>query len=217
MKKLNLLITIIFSIVVLVSCKEVKEGKKDTITPKIEKSSSGKDFTFDKSSFKFSITGYGAKDKSYVVDGIVFKKYKVSSVNNKLQGAEISIDPTSIDTSFNLNNGQGGKWPESFASIRNGNVINGFFNNLDVKGNVIAKVVNVTTKEVVLEVSLNGVKKIVHLNYSIEGAKLIAKGKIDVLDFNASNAFKQFSAICTNAFHQGKTWSEIGLAFEMKI
>ncbi len=46
---------------------------------------------------------------------------------------------------------------------------------------------------------------------------LTAKGKLDVLDFNTSNAFEQFGKLCTVAFHQGKTWSEVGLQFSVAV
>ncbi len=188
-----------------VKTEAVKETKSDT-----------KSINFNKESFNFSVTGYGAKDKSYIVSAITFKKFDVTSKGNLL-GTKVSIDPLSVDTSKDLNNGLGDNWPAAFAAVRNGNIINGFFNNLKTKGNVTTEIIAVGTKNLNLKVTMNGVSKVVKLDYSINTDGLLtAKGKLDIVDFNANDAFKKFAELCTVAFHQGKSWSEISLEFSVK-
>ncbi len=232
MKNLNKLILFMAFIMLLtVSCKNDKKDdtSKETETPTEiipEKEKEENDETvssavvhkFNKETFNFSITAYGAEDKSYIVSDIVFKKFEVNSPDNHLLGTTLSLDPNSIDTSINMNNGQGGEWPAAFAEIRNGNIINGFFNNLSVKENITAKIISVNKEEIDLKVTLNGVSKVVKMNYTKnEEGLLTAIGKMDVLDFSTNDAFKKFSELCTVAFHQGKTWSEIELKFTVKV
>lgn len=227
MKKTILLITMV--ILLTISCKNDKKGgeTKESETPtevvsekdgKIVEEAKEAVHKFNKETFNFSITGYGAKDKSYVVTDIVFKKFEVNSSNNQLLGTKLSLTPDSIDTSKNLNNGQGGEWPAEFAAIRNGNIINSFFNNLTVKEDVKAEITRVNEANVDLKITLNGISKIVKMDYTVdESGVLLAIGKMDILDFNANEAFKSFSSVCNVAFHQGKTWSEIGLKFTVNV
>lgn len=194
---------------------EVVTEKQEAEKIKIESSTDV--IKFNKESFNFSVTGYGANDKSYVVSDIVFKKFEVNSPNNELLGTTLSLDPNSIDTSKNMNNGHGAKWPANFAAVRNDNIINGFFNNLKVKGNVSVAITAVNSGSIDLKVTLNGVSKTVKMEYTTDKTDVLtAIGKLDILDFSASDAFKKFSEICNVAFHQGKTWSEIGLKFSVK-
>lgn len=217
-----------FIMLLTISCKNDKkdDASKEVETPtevipekeeEVETESSAIAHKFNKETFNFSITGYGAKDKSYAVSDIVFKKFVVNSPKDQLLGAILSLDPNSIDTSRNLNNGQGGEWPVAFAEVRNGNIINGFFNNLTVKENVTAEIISVDEAYIDLKVTLNGVSKTIKMAYIVDVEDLLsATGKIDVLDFNTRDAFKKFSELCSVAFHQGKTWSEIGLKFTVK-
>ena len=223
----NTILVIVFISLFTFSCKGDKKADKTETTKTEVKTEVKKDvvkevkpnevsYTFNKDAFTFNVTGYGAKDKSYVVSNITFKKFDIKS-KGQLLGTTLSFDPLSIDTSKDMNNGQGGEWPAAFAAVRNGNITNGFFNNLAKKGNVTAEVVAVNAKDVDVKVTLNGVSKTVKMVYSIDDKGMLsAKGKIDLLDFSASDAFKKFEEVCTAAFHQGKTWSEIGLNFTLK-
>ncbi|WP_420554120.1 hypothetical protein [Neptuniibacter marinus] len=114
------------------------------------------DYTPNKDEFAFSFTAYGAKDKSYAVTNNTFTKYELSSESGKLLNAAIDIDATSLDTSSDLNNGQGGLWPESMASVRNNNVVTGLFNNFVNPGKVMAKIGALDASVVGLDVTMNG-------------------------------------------------------------
>ena len=175
------------------------------------------DFTPDKDAFAFSFTAYGAKDKSYVVSKNTFKEFQLASATGNLVGATIDIDATSLDTSKDLNNGMGGDWHISLATVRNGNVINGLFNNFLNPGKVAAKIIAIGKDKVDLAVTMNGQTKTVVMSYSVTDGKLQAEGTLDIMDFSASEAFKKFAALCTNAWHKGKSWSDVKIEFNVPV
>ena len=175
------------------------------------------DFTPNKDAFAFSFTAYGAKDKSYVVSKNTFSKYELASSTGKLVGANINIDASSLDTSNDLNNGMGGDWPISLATMRNNNVINGLFNNFINPGKVSAKIAAISKDKIDLAVTMNGQTKTVAMTYTISDGKLNAEGVLEILDFSASEAFKKFGALCTNAWHKGKSWSDVKIEFNVPV
>lgn len=175
------------------------------------------DYTPDQEGFKVHFTFYGAPDKSYVVTKNTFTEYETASETGKLVGATIDIDATSVDTSHDLSNGMGGQWPANFVPIRNMNVVNGLFNNYVNPGKVAAKIASVDAEKVNVEVTMNGETRTIPMDYSIAEGVLSAAGKLDILDFNAAEAFAKFEALCKVAWHKGKSWSEIEIFFEVPV
>lgn len=218
-----LIVALVFLIASCTSKSDKKETTEKTTTPppvEQNKEIEETDFTnfkFDKSTFKFGFTGYGAKEKTYAVSGITFDEFTVNSSDAKLKGTSIAIKLASINSSADLNNGLGGEWPESIVTARNMNILNGFVFQLAEKETVSAKVIAVDASKLDLEVALNGVTKTVAMTYKVNNGVLSAEGKIDVLDFNASEAFNNFSRMFSAAFHQGKSWSDVTLTFTVKI
>ncbi len=166
--------------------------------------------------FKLDFTFYGAADKSYVVTKNTFKKMTTTFTDEKLLNATVEIDALSIDTSADLSKGkQPGKWPAAMANMRNNNTINNFFKNFEKDvGKLSAKVVKVEDKTLTVAVTMNGVTKELPFAYKAEGDVLKASGKLDVLAFNTSAAWKKFETVC-KGFHQGKSWSELDVYFEV--
>ncbi|AFJ02996.1 YceI-like protein [Methylophaga frappieri] len=175
------------------------------------------DFTPDKEGFDFSFTAFGAPDKSYVVSGNRFTKYEVASESGKLLNATIDIDASSLDTSHDLSNGMGGEWPDSIPPVRNENVVKNLFMNFVDPGTIQAKIVEIKDGELSLDVTMNGETRTVPMSYEVVDGKLQAKGSLDILDFNASEAFKKFEAVCTTIWHKGKTWSTVDLTFTVPV
>lgn len=216
-------IVFLSAIMAFASCgsNESKESASETEdSPKVEEAQKEENkaaLKFDKSSFNFSITGYGGENKSYVVSQIIFKEFEVTSAENLLLGTRLTFNPGSVDTSKDLNNGTGGDWPAAFAEVRNGNIINGFVNNMAEKEAVIAEIASIGDKNIELQVTINGVTKKIEMTYTVTDGLLLAKGELDVLDFNTNEAFESFGKLCTTAFHQGKTWSEVGLQFSVVV
>ncbi|WP_415889255.1 YceI family protein [Neptuniibacter sp. SY11_33] len=174
------------------------------------------DYTPDKEGFNYSFTAYGAKDKSYVVTQNTFKTYELASESGKLLGATIEIDATSLDTSKDMNNGGGGLWPENLAQVRNGNVVNGLFNNFANPGKISGKISAIDKAAVSLDLTMNGETRTISMPYSIAEGSLSAKGTLDILDFNAADAFKMFSNIC-RSWHKGKSWSDVDIMFSVPV
>jgi len=174
------------------------------------------DFTPDQAGFSYSFTAYGAKDKSYVVTQNTFTKYEVASASGKLLGATIDIDATSVDTSKDMNNGGGGLWPDNLAAVRNGNVVNGLFNNFANPGKISGKISAIDKEKVSLDLTMNGETRTIAMPYSVSEGALSAKGTLDILDFNGAEAFKQFAAIC-RSWHKGKSWSDVDITFSVPV
>ena len=226
MHKISFILAI--SVFLLAACSggSKKEQKSTEIPePKIEdkkvtsgsQSSELAQFAFDETSFKFSFTGFGAKDKSYRVTGITFNEFSVNSPANKLKGTTLNVKLASIDTKADMNNGLGSNWPDAMAPVRNNNIIMAFINNLNEKETAKAKVIEIHDSILDLEVTLNGVTKIVEMKYLVENGMLTAQGTTDVADYNAGEAFKKLAALCSVAFHHGKSWSDIELTFSVNV
>ncbi|WP_232417864.1 YceI family protein [Methyloversatilis thermotolerans] len=175
------------------------------------------DYTPDRNGFKFDFTAYGAKDKSYVVSKNTFNKFELASASGRLLGATIDIDAASVDTSHDLNNGSGGQWPPTFPAIRNGNVVNGLFRNFANPGRIAAKVSAIDARQLKLDVTMNGVTRAVPMSYKVADGVLSAEGKLDILDFNGAEAFRKFEALCTVAWHKGKSWTDVAIFFTVPV
>ncbi len=162
----------------------------------------------------YDFTFYGAADKSYVVTKNTFTKSTSNFPKGKLLNASIDIDAFSLDTSADLSNGKA-KWPAAMAKIRNNNTINNFFKKFEKDlGKINVKVVKINKDSLDLEFKMNGITKVIPFSYKIEASKLKASGKLDLLAFNTSKAWAQFSAVC-RGFHKGKSWNELDLHFEV--
>lgn len=199
--------------VIFAGCSDASEQKVETATGEEAGNAA---YNFDEESFTFGFTGYGAKDKSYVITGITFKEFTVDSPDNKLDGTSIEVKLGSVDSSVDKNNGQGGEWSDIMISARDENIATGFIDNLVQKETATAKVVGVDASKIDLEVTLNGVTKIVEMPYTVTDGVLTAKGSTDVVEYNGSEAFEKFASVCS-AFHYGKSWSDIEFTFSVNV
>lgn len=175
------------------------------------------DFTPDKSGFDVRFTAYGAPDKSYAVSKNTFGSYELASASGKLLGATIEIDATTLDTTHDLNNGLGGEWPVSIPPIRNLNVVNGLFNNFADPGKIYGEITAINSDQIDVALTMNEVTNTIPMTYTIADGVLSAEGKVDIVDFDGAEAFKQFEAICTAAWHQGKSWTEVDISFSVPV
>lgn len=190
------------------------EQKSEAVT---SENASAVDYAFDKDSFAFSFTAYGAKDKSYAITGITFKDFTVNSPENKLDGTSLEVKLGSVDSFADKNNGKGGEWSDIIIPTRDENIVKGFVDNLAEKETATAKVVGVDEAKIDLEVTLNGVTKVIEMPYTVTDGVLTAKGATDVAKYNASEAFEKLANICSAAFHYGKSWSDIELTFSVNV
>ncbi len=170
-----------------------------------------------KEGFWFGFTFYGAPDKSYVVTKNTFTNYQLSAEKGNLLGAEISIDPNSLDTSADMSNGLGSEWPSDFAMIRNLNTVTSLFMNFTNPTEIKAKILNIDNKKAELAVTMNGVTKNIMMEISENNGILTGTGTLDILDFNSNMAWSKFEEVCQIAWHRGKSWSTIDLEFRVPV
>lgn len=83
------------------------------------------------------------------------------------------------------------------------------------RNKTVTKKYNYDSGDIVLEVNMNGVKKNVDMNFYTKKDILYSTGKLNLLDFNASEALSSLSKACFNQ-HLGKTWSDINIYFSIK-
>ncbi|WP_072681222.1 YceI family protein [Arcobacter sp. LA11] len=72
--------------------------------------------------------------------------------------------------------------------------------------------VNEMKKSLTLNVTMNKVIKSVPMAYEMTDGKIIAKGVIDILDFDMKSSFMAFAKKC-GALHQNKSFSDVAIEF----
>lgn len=174
-------------------------------------------FTPDKEGFDVRFTGYGAEEKAYAVSNNTFRSYELASESGKLLGATIEIDATTVDTSADLNNGLGGEWPPSIPPLRSLNIVNGLFNNFANPGKIQGEIAAISPEAIDVAVTMNEVTQTIPMSYVVKDGVLSAEGQLDILAFDGAEAFKQFEAICTAVWHQGKSWTEVDISFSVPV
>ena len=127
-----------------------------------------------------------------------------------LVGSSVDINTTSVNSN---NKGRDAKLVNSFFKLMS-----------DEK--IVAKIVDMTSNKrvakeprtgtITIEVTMNGVTKKVPLNYSYSKGIMKSQGVIDILDFSGSQALVSINKACFDK-HQGKTWSDVQIGFDMNI
>jgi len=74
--------------------------------------------------------------------------------------------------------------------------------------------VDVAKKSLTLEVVMNEVKKEVPMTYEMINNNIVAKGSIEILDFDMKNPFMAFAKKCA-VFHQNKSYSDVNIEFSI--
>jgi len=72
--------------------------------------------------------------------------------------------------------------------------------------------VDEVAKKLVLEVTMNEVAKPIPMMYEISNGNIIAKGTIDILDFDMKSSFMAFAKKCA-VFHENKSFSDVNIEF----
>lgn len=102
---------------------------------------------------------------------------------------------------------------ESKDPIRNKNIISTLFSLGSakiIKGSIVK--VDETMKSLTLEVTMNEVSKNIPMKYKVEKGNIIAKGTLDILDFDMKSSFLAFAKKCAT-FHQNKSYSDVNIEF----
>ncbi len=79
-----------------------------------------------------------------------------------------------------------------------------------IEGSIVK--VDEKEKKLVLNITMNQVTKQVPMMYEITSDKIIAKGTIDILDYNMENSFMAFAKKCAT-FHENKSFSDVDIEF----
>lgn len=72
--------------------------------------------------------------------------------------------------------------------------------------------VDLENKKLVLNVTMNQVSKEVAMSYDIKDSQIVAKGSIEILDFDMKNPFMAFAKKCAG-FHGNKSFSDVDVEF----
>lgn len=79
-----------------------------------------------------------------------------------------------------------------------------------IKGSISE--VNEADKKLTLIVTMNEVSNSVPMSYEIAEGKIVAKGTIDILDYDMKSSFMAFAKKC-GALHQNKSFSDVNIEF----
>lgn len=74
--------------------------------------------------------------------------------------------------------------------------------------------VDTEKKMLTLDVTMNEVTKSVPMSYEMKDGNILAKGTIEILDFDMKNPFMAFAKKCA-AFHQNKSFSDVNIEFTL--
>ncbi len=67
-----------------------------------------------------------------------------------------------------------------------------------------------------VEVTMNGVSRVVPMAFRYENGQLHVNGVIDLFDFSANKALRAINKACYD-LHEGKTWNDVAIGFSTKI
>ncbi len=159
-----------------------------------------------------SVTATGYKTAKKVPVGANFTDVKFMSKANKefaafLKSMSVEINALSVTVSP----------ADPLKDQKNANLMVLFQKDMGAKSSTInAKIVDVkgdATKGMMdISITMNNVTKVVPFNYNIAENKIIADGKIDMLDFMMSDSFASFVK-AVGDLHEGKSYTEVGLQF----
>ncbi len=127
-----------------------------------------------------------------------------------LVGSSVVIDTKSVNSK---NKGRDEKLVKFFFQNMKGETINAKI--LDYKAVKVAKG-EPKKGTLITEITMNGIKKQVPMNYMLKEGVLKAEGVIDIFDFSGNAALTAINKACFD-LHQGKTWNDVAISFTTKI
>lgn len=133
-------------------------------------------------------------------DKTVFTPKSGQSIDAMLTSSQITIDTASVNSG---NAGRDATLLSSFFKIQNNSTIQ-------------AKIISAKEGKGLVEISMNNVKKVIPMNYQIEGEKVLGKGVIDLGDFAMLPSLNAINKACYD-LHAGKTWQDVEIKFEITV
>ena len=132
-------------------------------------------------------------------DKIALHSKEADTLKDMLLGTAVTIDTASVDSK---NPGRDKK------------LVHNFFEVQGVKS-IQAKIVKVDTKVLTVAITMNGKTLDIPMKYEEEDREIEAEGVIDLADFGMLPSLKAINKACYEK-HQGKTWQDVELEFEIK-
>jgi len=123
---------------------------------------------------------------------------KSDNLTKFLKSAKVKIDAKSLESK---DEGRNFNITSTLFSLSSAKTIEGAISS-----------VNEANKTLVLDVLMNGVKKPTPMTYEINNNNIIAKGVIDILDFNLTSSYKAFTQTCA-ALHENVSYSDVNIEF----
>lgn len=80
----------------------------------------------------------------------------------------------------------------------------------------IIKRIDMEKQELSVEITMNDVSQTIYMPYTFDNKRLKAEGKLDLLNFSASDALQSLNEACYD-LHKGKTWSDVEVAFTLVL
>ena len=146
-------------------------------------------------------TGYKTEKKAPVsgtFNDIKFDIKASDDLSTFLKSSMVTIEATSLESK---NPGRNLNMTSTLFSLASSKLI---------KGTILE--VNEMKKSLTLNVTMNEVTKAIPMMYEISDSKIVAKGSIDILNFDMKSSFIEFAKKCA-ALHQNKSFSEVGIEF----
>lgn len=146
-------------------------------------------------------TGFKTEKKAPVSGTFNHIKVDIKSANDLttfLKSSMVTIDSTSL---------------ESKNPLRNTNITSTLFalaSAKTIKGSIVE--VKESENKLTLALTMNELSKKIPMIYEMIDGKIIAKGSIDILDFNMKSSFLAFAQKCA-ALHQNKSFSDVNIEF----
>ncbi|MCF6339470.1 MAG: hypothetical protein L3J10_01800 [Sulfurimonas sp.] len=176
-----------------------------------------------KTNFKVGIVGR-FKDITYIKnsDGAenileLLKNYKIIIDKKSVYTAQKEVNENLLKYFFNILEGDNIEATIIDLKPINFKEVNESLNNKQKsrRNKIVIEKYNYDEGDIVLEVNMNGIKKNVNMKYYTKKDILYSTGKLNLLEFNASEALYSLNKACFNQ-HLGKTWSDINIYFSIK-
>lgn len=125
---------------------------------------------------------------------------KSESLTEFLKSAKVKIDTKSL---------------ESNDAGRNSNIVSTIFSlasSETIEGTILS--VDEAKNSLVLNLVMNQTTKPITMSYEIIDSKVVAKGVIDILDFDLATSYKAFTEVC-GALHENVSYSDVNIEFTL--
>jgi polyisoprenoid-binding protein YceI len=123
-----------------------------------------------------------------------------SSVDTLLSGSTIAIETLSV------NSGNPG---------RDATLGKAFFKAQNVES-IHAKIQSAKEGKAMVEITMNGINRVIPMTYAVSGNTVTGKGVIDLADFGMLESLSSINKACFD-LHAGKTWQDVEIGFEIQL